>query len=136
MSPAAARPALRLQLLGPVNVFVPDRLEPAPIPKGRASTLLALLAAKRNELISLDAISVALWPPSPPPNAGQLVACLVSRLRRVVGPAIEHIDGAFRLNTRGWAVDVDDAAQTSSASSARSLSPGARLAPGRSPRGS
>jgi DNA-binding SARP family transcriptional activator len=100
---------LRLQLIGPMQVFVADSLTPVCIPKGRATTLLALLAAHRDQVVPLDEIDILLWPPGGTPNAAQIVASLVSRLRRVVGPNLEHQGAGYRLNTRGWDVDLDNA---------------------------
>lgn len=102
-------PSMRLQLLGPLTLFADGALEPSPVPKGRASTLLALLAANRNHLVGTDQIAATLWPPAGTNGAAQMIASLVSRLRRVVGPALEHHENAYRLHTRGWVVDLDDA---------------------------
>jgi DNA-binding SARP family transcriptional activator len=101
--------SLRLQIIGPLRLFRSDELVPVPVPRGRASTLLALLVAHRDHLVGLDEIAATLWPPVGTPNAQQIVASLVSRLRRAVGPALQHIDGGYRLSTRGWTVDLDDA---------------------------
>jgi DNA-binding SARP family transcriptional activator len=101
--------SVRLQILGPLRLFLPDALVPVPVPRGRASTLLALLVARRDHVVGLDEIAATLWPPAGTPNAQQIVASLVSRLRRAVGPALEHLDGGYRLNTRGWMVDLNDA---------------------------
>ncbi|GAA1975146.1 hypothetical protein GCM10009798_40480 [Nocardioides panacihumi] len=101
--------ALRLQLIGPLTLYREGVADPIPIPKGRATTLLALLAANHDQLVGLDEIVYALWPPSGTPNGQQIVASLVSRLRRVLGRSLERLDDGYRLTTRGWQVDLDDA---------------------------
>jgi DNA-binding SARP family transcriptional activator len=98
----------RLQLIGQFGLFR-DPAGTAAIPKGRATTLLALLAAHRNHVVGNDLIATALWPPAGTPNALRLVPSLVSRLRRSVGPDLERLDDGYRLNTHGWEVDVDAA---------------------------
>ncbi|WP_344048219.1 BTAD domain-containing putative transcriptional regulator [Nocardioides panacihumi] len=106
---SATRPALRLQLVGPLRLLSMETAEPVPIPKGRATTLFVVLAVHRGQLVGLDDIVAALWPSGGTTNAPQIVASLVSRLRRPLGSSLEHLDGGYRLDTRGWEVDVDDA---------------------------
>jgi DNA-binding SARP family transcriptional activator len=99
----------RLQLVGPLRLSKADSLEPVAVPNGRAATLLALLAVHRNHVVELDVIVDALWPAGHTPGAPQIVASLVSRLRRVAGPAIERVGRGYRLDTSGWIVDLDEA---------------------------
>ena len=80
-----ATPSLRINLAGSFALFVGDDPTPAPLPAGKAVTLLALLLVRRGRPVATDTIVEALWDAAPPAKAEQNVASLVSRLRRVVG---------------------------------------------------
>ncbi|MFS4092590.1 AfsR/SARP family transcriptional regulator [Streptomyces sp. AF1A] len=113
-SPSSPRPChrdVRLRLIGPLTLAAPPLSEPLPdVPRGRATTLLGLLAARRNRIVGLHTVIDVLWPEGPPPSAVQTVAALVSRLRRLVGACLERVGAGYRLNTTGWRVDLDEAA--------------------------
>ncbi|HJU02636.1 MAG TPA: BTAD domain-containing putative transcriptional regulator [Actinomycetes bacterium] len=106
-------PSLRVNLAGGLAVFVAGDPSPAPLPTGKAVTLLALLLARRGRQVAIDTIVEALWGAAPPAKAEQNVASLVSRLRRVVGR--DRIVAGGR--GYGWPgdpdcrVDLDEAAQ-------------------------
>jgi DNA-binding SARP family transcriptional activator len=70
-------------LLGPIEAREASgtRLE---IPRGRPLTLLALLLARRDELVSSDAATEALWPDRPPKDPRNALQLAVSRLRRAL----------------------------------------------------
>jgi DNA-binding SARP family transcriptional activator/tetratricopeptide (TPR) repeat protein len=79
--------------------------------KGRQ--LLKLLAVERGRVVPVDRIAEVLWPDAPPINPSASVATLVSRLRRLLGPAIVAggRDG-YRLGEPPEVrVDLDDAAR-------------------------
>jgi DNA-binding SARP family transcriptional activator len=59
-------PSLRVNLAGGLAVFVADDPSPAPLPSGKAVTLLALLLARRGRHVAIDTIVEALWGAAPP----------------------------------------------------------------------
>lgn len=83
------RPALRLCLLGPFTV---EGELSAPLPTGKARRVLAVLAERRGEVVTVSALIDALWTGDPPERADRNVAALVSRLRKALGPDV--IDGS------------------------------------------
>ncbi len=104
-------------LLGPIEAREASgtRLE---IPRGRPLTLLALLLTRRDELVSSDVATQALWPGKPPKDPRNALQLAVSRLRRALAgstgpraePAPDVVVGAaggysLRLPV-GW-VDAD-----------------------------
>ncbi|MEJ3655270.1 AAA family ATPase [Actinomycetes bacterium KLBMP 9759] len=98
MSPAP----VRLRLLGP---FTASGDLTAPVPTGKAQRLLAVLAARRGELVPVSALVDALWDTTAPDRADRNIAALVSRIRRVLGKErIEGTAAAYRLVPD---VDVD-----------------------------
>ncbi|MFE0512949.1 BTAD domain-containing putative transcriptional regulator [Streptomyces sp. NPDC058964] len=113
-SPSARRPCnrdVRLRLIGPLALVGPSASVPLPqVPRGRASTLLGLLAAHRNRVVGMHTIIDTLWPDGAPPSAVQTVAALISRLRRLVGQCLDRVGAGYRLDTTGWRVDLDEAA--------------------------
>ncbi len=95
-------PALRLCLLGPFTV---EGELSAPLPPGKARRVLAVLAERRGEIVTVHALIDALWEGEPPERADRNVATLISRLRKALGRGT--IDGSavgYRLDPR---VDVD-----------------------------
>jgi DNA-binding SARP family transcriptional activator len=101
---------LRVQLIGPFQCFPSGGTTPLRLPVGKATTLLKLLVVRRGSFVSLDTIVDALWNDDPPPAAAQNVASLVSRLRRVLGPAvISGGRGGYRFELVELEVDVDGA---------------------------
>ncbi|MGY6019696.1 AAA family ATPase [Streptomyces spinosirectus] len=102
---------VRLNLIGPLTL-VGGPSQPLPdVPRGRAATLLGLLAARRNRVVGLHTVIDTLWPDEAPPSAVQTVAALISRLRRLVGQCLERVGPGYRLDTTGWHVDLAEAAQ-------------------------
>lgn len=112
----AARAAgpIRLRLIGPLELLDPAAERRPVIPRGRAALLLALLGVRRNRVVSLAEVVDTLWPQDPPPAAEQVVASLVSRLRRLAGPCLERVGSGYRLDTTAWQVDLDEAARLTS----------------------
>ena len=84
----------------------------SPVPSGRASRLLAMLAARQGEFVQTSTLADRLWPQRTPSDPLRNVASLVSRLRRSLGR--ERIDGgprAYRLvHDRRTTVDLVEAA--------------------------
>jgi DNA-binding SARP family transcriptional activator/energy-coupling factor transporter ATP-binding protein EcfA2 len=106
-------PSLRVNLAGSFAVFVADDPTPAPLPAGKAVTLLALLLVRRGRQVATDTIVEALWGAAPPAKAEQNVASLVSRLRRVVGRdrIVASRSGYRWPGDPGCQVDLDEAAR-------------------------
>jgi DNA-binding SARP family transcriptional activator len=80
-------PPVLVHVAGPLRV---DRggtvLEAAGIGSRKGRTLLRLLCARRGEVLSGADIATVLWPLDPPVDPDAVVASLVSRLRKVLGP--------------------------------------------------
>jgi DNA-binding SARP family transcriptional activator len=104
-------------LLGPIEAREASgtRLE---VPRGRPLTLLALLLTRRDDVVSSDVATEALWPGRPPKDPRNALQLAVSRLRRALAgsaaplaePAPDVVVGvaggyALRLPV-GW-VDAD-----------------------------
>lgn len=71
--------------------------------------MLRLLALARGQVVSADALAMALWGDDLPARPGDQLAVLVSRLRGVVGrDRIEHTDAGYRLRY-DW-LDADELA--------------------------
>ncbi|WP_116110871.1 AfsR/SARP family transcriptional regulator [Amycolatopsis ruanii] len=95
---------LRIQLLGPVQLFAGDR--PVPIGGPGARGLLAILALSPNRVVALDDLIDALWHHDPPPTARAIVHGNVSQLRR----ALRSVDAPeARIDTAapGYRLTVD-----------------------------
>ena len=80
-------PQVLVHLSGPLRV---DRggtkLAGAELGSRKGRTLLRLLAARRGDVLTGAEIAGVLWPQESPSNPDAVVASLVSRLRRVLGP--------------------------------------------------
>src|SRR3954471_16492656 len=76
-----------VHLVGPLRV---DRagteLGPAEVGSRKGRTLLRLLCARRGDVLGSGELVAALWPDAPPADPDAVLASLVSRLRRVLGP--------------------------------------------------
>nr|WP_239062903.1 BTAD domain-containing putative transcriptional regulator [Streptomyces sp. SID13031] len=82
--PSAAAGALRIGVLGPIEVWHGD--VPVPINSGPQRTLLARLALGAGTPVSQDELIDLLWPRAVPGNANNLLHTRVARLRRLVEP--------------------------------------------------
>jgi len=76
-----------VRLTGPLRVERDGReLPPAEVASRKGRTLLRLLCTRRGETLRVPEIAAVLWPDGPPADPDAVVASLVSRLRRVLGP--------------------------------------------------
>src|SRR5205814_5085817 len=82
---AVAVNAVRILLLGPVELWVGDRRAMLGGPKQR--TLLALLALEPGQTVSRDRAAEALWGEVVPYGHGQRLHTVVSRLRAAMREA-------------------------------------------------
>lgn len=122
---AQGRPALRVEVLGPLRLVVDGTVAEVPGPKRRA--VLALLALAEGAAVTVDRLVEALWPSEQPESARQALHTHVSRLRAHLGPA------AARLQTRheSYRLELDPGALD--ATRARSLLAAARVEAERDP---
>jgi DNA-binding SARP family transcriptional activator len=86
------------RILGPLEVWHADRLQPMAAAKHR--TLLAALLLHANNLTSTDRLIACLWDDEPPRTAVNLLQTYVSRLRKLLA-ADGDPGGRARLTTRG-----------------------------------
>ena len=105
----AVTPAVRVEMLGPLRLFVGDEVVDVPGPKRRA--VLALLAAAEGRAVATADVLDALWPVGVPDSARATLQSHVSRLRGHLGPAavlLEGLSGAYRLrlDAAGSGTDV------------------------------
>jgi DNA-binding SARP family transcriptional activator/energy-coupling factor transporter ATP-binding protein EcfA2 len=105
-----ARPAApRVLVLGPLSVHQDG--EVLQVAGTHRRRLLALLASRVGEAVSVDAIVDALWGESSPPSAAKTIQSHMTRLRRSIaglGPdVIVTVPGGYRLDLEP--VDVDAA---------------------------
>ncbi|HWH28491.1 MAG TPA: winged helix-turn-helix domain-containing protein, partial [Mycobacteriales bacterium] len=81
--------ALRVRLLGPLEVVAGPAV--VPLPAAKVRSLLALLAIDANTSVPTEELLDRLWSGDPPPTAGSVLRTYVSRLRQALP------DGADRL---------------------------------------
>jgi DNA-binding SARP family transcriptional activator len=77
-------PGMRFRVLGPLEVEAADGPVVLGGPKERL--LLALLLARPNQVVSVDALVGGLWGEQPPPTAAKTLQSHVKRLRRALEP--------------------------------------------------
>ena len=117
-------PQVLVHLSGPLRV---DRggtkLAGAELGSRKGRTLLRLLAARRGDVLTGAEIAGVLWPQESPSDPDAVVASLVSRLRRVLGPdAVLGGREGYRLG----AVETDVALRPATAGGRRAGGPGRR----------
>ena len=81
-----------------------------PLPPGKPSVLLALLALDAGRVVRISAVIDGLWDDDPPSSARALVHTYVSALRRSFdapgAPQIATLPGGYRLDCEPEVVDV------------------------------
>ena len=75
-------------VLGPLEVTDADGRTLGPVPAGRAGILLRRLVAAGGAVVDIDALVDALWDDDAPLTADRVIASLVSRVRRAIGPDV------------------------------------------------
>jgi DNA-binding SARP family transcriptional activator/tetratricopeptide (TPR) repeat protein len=99
-------PGVRIQLLGPVQLFHSGTAVPIGGPGVRG--LLALLALQPDKVVALDDIIDALWGHDPPATARTIVHGNVSHLRRVLRDVQGDAPGAsIRTTPPGYRLVVE-----------------------------
>jgi len=102
-------PPLRLELLGPMRLFVQGKLVEVP---GRVRrSLLARLAIARNDVVVVSTLIDDLWPSDPPEAARRALHTHLSRIRRHLGPHAERLQRSpvgYRLELGEGELDVLD----------------------------
>ncbi|WP_241480157.1 AfsR/SARP family transcriptional regulator [Nocardiopsis halotolerans] len=83
------RPPVLFRVLGPVEVEGEDG--PVRVPPGRQQVVLSALLLELNHVVSTDRLVDVLWHHDPPETARTQVQICVSRLRRLLPPAIATI---------------------------------------------
>ncbi|GAA1207772.1 ATP-binding protein [Pseudonocardia alaniniphila] len=101
-------PPLRLCLLGSFTVVGEVAVT---TPTGKARRVLAVLAQRRGEFVTIDALIDVLWEDRPPPRAERNIAALISRLRAALGrELIEGSTAGYRMPSDAASVDLHEAA--------------------------
>jgi DNA-binding SARP family transcriptional activator len=110
---AAAAWRVEFRVLGPLEVA--EHGTPVAVGGPKERTVLAVLLARANGVVSLDALVDAVWSGRPPRTAERTVAAYVARLRAVVEPArvkggspsvLVSVGGGYRLEVDADAVDA------------------------------
>ena len=101
-------PDPRVELFGSVACLVDGR--DVPVPPGKPSLFLAMLALDAGTVVRTSALIDALWGQRPPATARALVHTHVSTLRKALAvpgaPEVETLPGGYRLRLDPSAVDV------------------------------
>jgi DNA-binding SARP family transcriptional activator len=96
--------AIEFSLLGPLAVRCGEKM--LTVPRGKQRVLLAALLLDANKVVSMSALSEAMWGTEAPPSAEMTIRNYVKRLRQVLLPA-----GPGRISThpRGYSIQVEPA---------------------------
>ncbi len=97
---------MELRILGPFEVV--DGGRAVDLGGGRQRALLALLALRGGEALSVDRIVDELWEEKPPETARKIVQVYVSTLRKALGEtAIATLGGGYALRLPRGTVDLE-----------------------------
>jgi DNA-binding SARP family transcriptional activator/tetratricopeptide (TPR) repeat protein len=98
---------MRLDILGPLVMRSDDGRE-IPVPRGKPTTLLALLAVRRGRSIGSGPLLDALWGDSPPQSGLKNLHGYVSALRSVLDTATPGGAGRLRFHAGGYQLRMSD----------------------------
>src|SRR5699024_2697687 len=98
--------AVRISLLGPLAVSIDDEDRPVSGPIRRR--LLAVLAHRPGEVLSVDLLCELVWDGSPPATAESTLRMHISHLRQVLGNPrlIEQVPPGYRLDVAPEDIDL------------------------------
>ena len=99
------RPAVRVDLLGPLRLFVGDCEVTVPAVRPRA--LLALLAIRANTVVRSDRLIDELWDGVVPPGAAVTLRSYISVLRRALYGERTGADAVLATAAAGYRIDLD-----------------------------
>jgi DNA-binding SARP family transcriptional activator len=85
--------AISVRLLGEFGLLAGDPAAPVTVPNGQATTLLKLLAVRRNRVVPITAVIDALWPGRTPDAAPKIASGHRSRSEAVSGRLPSRHDG-------------------------------------------
>ncbi|MFI5931984.1 BTAD domain-containing putative transcriptional regulator [Actinoplanes sp. NPDC051494] len=97
---------MEVRLLGPVEIWSADRVDPgAP----RQRTVLAALAADAGNPVPIDTLIDRTWGDDPPPQARQALYPYIARLRRLITDtaAADGTPAALIRRSGGYQLDID-----------------------------
>lgn len=101
------QPSNRIQICGPIVVeFDGERLDQA-LPGRQGRLLFAFLVLHRHRMIPREEIIDALWGSGGPDDTDAALNVLLSRLRKVLGPARIEGRGTVRLIMPAVSVDIE-----------------------------
>jgi predicted ATPase/DNA-binding SARP family transcriptional activator len=120
----------RFDVLGPVMV-VGDDGRPVPPQGTRARLLVAVLAARRGRVVTVDELVDALWGDEQPEHPAAALQSQIHRLRRQLGSAgeaVATVGAGYRLDGRDDLVDAARFEATVAAADAHAADPDVALA--------
>lgn len=108
----ASEPGTRIQLCGRFVARIGGRRMEHELPSRQGRLLFAYLVTRRERPVSRDELADALWADAPPSAPQLALSALLSKLRRVVGPAqVEGRDAIRLVLPPGAEVDAEQAVE-------------------------
>lgn len=106
---AAAAGAARIELLGPMRIYVAGLELPTSVWKRRkAREIFAYLVCERGRLVPRARLIDTFWPESDADGAGDNLRVTISAIRRAVGDVVRFETGGYRFEAPpGTAIDLD-----------------------------
>lgn len=114
--------SLHFRLLGPLELLVEG--QPVVLRSARQRTVLAMLLLFADRVVSVDALTEAVWQGAPPATARNQIAICITALRKTfrgaaaVDGLIETVHPGYRLNAEGHRLDVREMAEAVTAARA------------------